>query len=98
MKDILRKFFLSLLLLPTAPLAHLWFGQEYKGPGMNQIDVLLVTVAFGAGTTVLFALLTGILGFMVRRKTRTVKIGCDMVVFLVLLIVNIAAGLTAKVV
>ena len=96
MKDFLRKLLLCAALFPSGICAHLWWGHEYRGPGMNQVDVLIVVVVVSAVLTLLFAAITGVLGWLLRRQGENIRLLWDIAVFLLFFAVAVAVGLDAK--
>lgn len=91
------KLLLAGLVAFAGPLSHLWWGEEYRGPGMNQWDTLMVVVfiSFVLATFLLAAF--ALSGWVLRRRLGWMAY-VDLALFALVLGLAVGAGVTARVV
>jgi len=91
------KLLLAAVVAIAGPQSHVWWGEEYRGPGMNQWDAILavvfVSVVLAGPLLAAFAAT----GWLLRRRLRWQAV-VDRALFGVALGLAVGTGVTARVV
>src|SRR4051812_7112557 len=94
---VLWKLLLVGLVMLAGPQSHLWWGEEYSGPGMNQWDALLAVVFVSFVLAMLTLTAFAATGWWLRRRLGW-QVVVDLALFGVAFGLAVGAGVTARVV
>jgi hypothetical protein len=95
---ILRKLILGAVVLLAGPLSHMWWGYEYPGPGMNQLDLIGAVLFVSILLSCIFVVASVIVAAFLRGRGRLLQYAIDLGLFLIPFALAIRAGLSAQIV
>jgi hypothetical protein len=85
------------LVVVAGPQSHLWWGEEYRGPGMNQWDALVVVVFVSVVLAGFLVAAFAVTGWLLRHRLGWMA-AVDLALFAMVLGLAVGAGVTARVV
>jgi hypothetical protein len=91
------KLLLAGLVAVAGPQSHLWWGEEYRGPGMNQWDALVAVLFVSFVLAGLLLAAFAVTGWCLRRRLGW-QVAADLALFAVAFGLAVSAGVTARVV
>lgn len=92
------KLFRAGVVAMAGPQSHLWWGEAYTGPGMNQWDALLAVSCVSVLLAGLLLVALAVSGYFLRRRSVATQVAVDLVLFGAVLGLAVGAGVTARVV
>lgn len=91
------KLVLPAIVFMAGPESHVRWGEEYTGPGMNQVDVLFAVAAASFGLAALLFAAFIVTGIWLHRRSLKLHASIDVALFLLALATAVLAGVTARV-
>jgi hypothetical protein len=91
------KLLLAGAVVVAGPLSHLWWGEEYRGQGMNQWDALLAVVFVSVVLAGLLLATFAATGWLLSRRLGW-QAAVDLALFGVAFGLGVGAGVTTRVV
>jgi hypothetical protein len=85
------------LVVVAGPQSHLWWGEQYSGPGMNQWDALVVVVFVSVVLAGFLVAAFAVTGWLLRHRLGWMA-AVDLALFAMVLGLAVGAGVTARVV
>src|SRR5574340_424411 len=95
---IIRKSVLAGAVFVAGPQAHLQWGYEYQGPGMNQLELLCAVTFVAALLAGLFLLFSIPAAIVLRRRSRLSQYAVDLLLFAMAFALSVWAGVSAQIV